>query len=58
MKRIVNYVFERLFFIRPFKSPSSSCIVPCGYTTTMPCENMEFDEWEKGGWNEFLWGKK
>lgn len=57
MKRIINYVFERLFFVHPFKTTPSPGITPCSYTTTMPCD-MAYEDWKDGGWAKFLDGRK
>lgn len=56
MKKIVNNILEKLFFITPFKETPQSSITnhKPTFNTTMPFNNVSFEEWEKGKWIHFI----
>lgn len=54
---MINRLKLQLFGIKSERPQRSVLEEKTSFTTTMPTNDISFEEWKAGKWNEFLWNK-
>lgn len=55
MKSMIDRLKLSLFGIKSSRPKTSIFDEKTSFTTTMPSENITFEEWKDGKWSEFIW---